>query len=317
MPTIFTYSSRPTPTATRRLSHADLTILTELNTYHYLSATQLCKLLSKKGKLLGTLSTTQTRLKHLWRREYIQRERLPTLGYDGLGPYVYSLHTKGRNTLKAVGQAVIARFRPRESRTHGLFFLPHTLPVNDVLIAAALLARQYPDLVRLDGILHERDLRRKLAVPGLGEFAGKRVSIEPDGWLDIALPTQGVRSPLLLELDRATERRQAWKEKVRRLALLVSPDASGTSPYECFFGRGAFTVAVVTLASQTRRISLQQWTAEALHELNKPHLAQHFLFTNQNPATLTPTAFYGQPHWYAATVNMSPEALLLSGRVGQ
>lgn len=315
MPTIFSYSSRHSAAPARHLSNTELGILAALNTYYYLSSAQLCKLLSRKGKLLGTLSTTQTRLKHLWQRAYIQRERLPTPGYDGLGPYVYSLHTRGRNALKASGKTVVARFRPREARTHGLYFLPHTLPVNDVLIAADLLARQYPTQIRLDGLRHERELRRKIYVAGQGEFAGKHVAIEPDGWLDIALPELGVRSPLLIELDRATERRHAWQEKVRRLSMLVSPDPSGTSPYERFFGRRAFTVIVVTLAGQGRRIALQQWSAEVFHELNRPYLARHFLFTDQNPAALPPDAFYGRGHWYAATDNPPPEALFLSGKV--
>ncbi len=291
------------------LRRADYETLFYLNRYRYLSAVQLCKLLSKEGKPLGTLSTQQARLKALWQAEYIQREAIPTFTHEGRGGYAYSLHTKGRNVVATLGASIVGRFRPAENRTHGVLFLPHSLGINDVLIGAELLARERADQVRIEDFYHERELRRQVRVRLPDGATTRTMYVEPDAWLDIVLPTQQERRPLLIEYDNDTERRKAWRQKIHGLLALVALDGQGTSPYQTFFGRTAFSFMVVTTGNDHKLRSLQQWTGEEVRAQGSEQIAPRFFFTNQSAATSSPAEFFGGRHWLSP-FQEEPTALL-------
>lgn len=299
------------------LKAVEHSLLHYLNRYHYLSAKQLCTLCSRKGKPLGTLTRMQTVCSSLTARGYLQRERVPAPTYEGSREYCYSLATPGRNALRAMGEDVAPRFRPKEAITHGLAFTAHTVEVNQVLIAGELLCRQYPALLRLDDFLHERDMKRQLRVEL--KQAGRTVPrfVEPDGFLGIGLPAREKRRSVLLELDHtghtllrtATERQKAWKQKVLGLLALITPDSSGVSPYTAFFGRKSVTFMIVTTAGERRRDNLARWTHEVLQERGESQYASLFFFTAASASACTPEEFYCGSHWITP-LNESPLPLL-------
>lgn len=299
--TAATPTGLPAPTTPLRFGQREVALLHALNRYHFLTAPQCARLLSRTGGL-GLLTRVQDKLKRLTEAGYLARQRLLPPDYGGRGGYCYTLATVGRNVLVRLGATVRPRFRPGEvgMAAHNILFLEHTLAVNDVLLAAELLARHHPDRVRLDELRHERDLKRapiRVTVT-TGGHPGQQAVI-PDGWVNLAYPVARERHCLLLELDRDSEHQPRWKRKVHGLLALLLDDASGTSPYGRAFGADLpAKVMVATTAGPRRAAALRSWTELALAEADATDLADLFFFTAASPTAETPHAFYTAAHWH-------------------
>src|SRR6266545_1582739 len=134
---------------------ADAQLLHAVQRYHAITARQLTTLLYAPS----SHTWVQTKLKRLTDAGYLQRLFLPRPSQAGSAPSVYTLSRRGMRYLADHGVDVPRRARPYKARSYTYLHLSHLLAVNDVLIAAELLARRHPQVV-LARLLHERDLQR-------------------------------------------------------------------------------------------------------------------------------------------------------------
>ena len=94
------------------ISNADEAILRALSRFHYLTATQVSRLIYPN--LSDENRYAQRRLKHLVDGKYLLRLRaLPAPRY-GQAPHVFTLATRGRQYVAALGVRVPQSFRPSE-----------------------------------------------------------------------------------------------------------------------------------------------------------------------------------------------------------
>ncbi|MGE4053436.1 MAG: replication-relaxation family protein [Vicinamibacterales bacterium] len=274
---LVSHGSRPFLTA------ADEALLRSLLRYHFLTSQQLCRLHYSSG----SLTYVQSRMKALTDKGFCQRLWLPRPGPRGSSPSVFTLGRTGLRHLERLGVDVRVRFRPSEHREHSYLFLAHTLAVNDFLIAAELVARNHQGLA-VASMLHERDLKR---APVLVEAPdGKRMSVVPDGWLDLRIDGT-FQICLALELDMGTEEQRAWRRKVRGLV------AYANGPYQEAFGTRSLTIAVATTAGEKRLLDLVRWTERELAALREEHQGDLFVVTSFYPATTSPGSLFFSPRW--------------------
>lgn len=261
-------------------------ILRALNRYHFLTAQQLCRLRYSEG----SLTYVQSLFKTLTDLGYCQRLWLPRTDQHGSSPSVYCLAIKGLNFLRSEGLDVPSRSRRSEQVRRSLYFLDHTLALNDFLIAAELLCCQLPDF-ELAGMLHERDLKQH---PFDVQVDGAHHSVIPDAWLDLRVQKRFslARVCLSVELDMGSESQSKWRRKVRSLL------AFACGPYQTVFDTRCITFAVVTTAGEKRLADLLKWTEAELQLAGEAQNASLFLFAACRPAKVPPDDLFFRPCWY-------------------
>ncbi len=270
------------PSSRFRLGVPDLKIIGALRVLSCSSAQQLLRLL---GYSPASLTYVQMRLKRLADAGYLERHYLPRPSRAGSAPLLYRLTRKSIPLLQDQGLELPYRLRPSEASAHGYLHLMHTLEVNDVLIAATVLARETPGL-ELSRIVHERALQTN---PITVTVAGETQQVIPDGFLDLRFGQE--QYCLLLELDRGTHGQQAWKRKVRGFIGLAD------GPYERVFGTTSLTFMVLTTSGEARAEMLLNWTAEELKTLNRAELDELFCIAAADPATLEPQRLFLDRYW--------------------
>lgn len=256
-------------------------ILEAVGRYHYLSADQLARLLFSPG----SLTYVRDHLKELFHARYLSRLFPPTLAPRGAHKAVYTLDRRGYAYLKGQGLEPPGRFRPSENAEREWLFMRHTQSANDLLILAALLARQDPQL-ELYRILTEHELKRQ---PVYVTVDGHRVGVVPDGWVD--LRRGDLQTCLAFELDRGTVSRKDWQRKVLALA------AYSHGPYQEAFDTESLTIAIVTTASARRLNELLTWTEAVLEDAAAEEFAPVMFFAAFDPATIEPREAFYSPIW--------------------
>jgi hypothetical protein len=282
----------------RPLSRADLAILLSVERFHYLTASQVSRLLYPNSH--DHHRYARRRLAWLAAHHYLLRlSGLPT-PWSGSAPHVFTLGREGRVVLAATQ----TYFRPAEEqdKVRNAWFMTHTLATIDVLIAAELLGRSHP--VAMPRLLTERQLRGnplRVRVPAGGDGQARSVAVIPDAWFELSVAG---RKPvgIAVELDQATEYQQRWRGKVAALS------AWATGPYRHAFANPSLTIAVVTPEAD-RRDRLRDWTAQELARIGQPELAEIFLFTDASPVATPPEAFFFGRVWYEPATH-DPVSLL-------
>jgi hypothetical protein len=275
------------------ITESDKTILLSLCRFHYLTAAQLSRLVYPK--LHDENRYAQRRLKRLADAGYVMRLRaLPEPQY-GQAPHVFTLRRKGRQLLDAWGVDMPSYYRPSEEieKARNNPFMAHTLAAIDVLIAADRLCQQHP--VTCPQVLSERALKATrvyVNLPIAGDESGRtrKTAVIPDAWFQLAVASQPLLS-IALELDRATQKQKAWRQKVHALTLWAQ------GPYRQAFDTDNLTIAVVTPTTD-RRDDLRAWTYHELAQQQSLNLADIFLFTATSPASCTPAQFFFGSIWY-------------------
>jgi hypothetical protein len=210
------------------------------------------------------------------------------------------------NHLRDDGLEVTRRYRPSEEIVLKDRFLFHTLALNNIFIAATLLAREAA-AIELVGLRHDLDLKRapvKLETGRVDPKSGEKEleSVSPDGWLNFQIQVPGrdrpVSAPLLLEIDRNTEPVKRIKRKIRGLLAYVG------DPYAAIFGTRYVTVSFLVEeaacpspeAANRRVRDLVRWIEETLAERDARTSASVFLVGSlPHPDVLSPREFFLQP----------------------
>ena len=260
----------------------DLKIVGALRVLSCATTQQLLRLL---GYSPASLTYVQTRLKHLVDGGYLERLYLPRARRAGSGPVLYRLRRKSIPILRAQGLQLPYRLRPSEARDYGYLHLLHTLTVNDLLVAATILARETPGL-ELTRIVHERELQTE---PIAVTVSGRGRQVAPDGFLEFRYrETQFCQ---LLEIDRGSHGQDSWKRKVRGLVGLAD------GPYETRFKTRSLTIVVLTTSGGERARQLLNWTIEVLASLNRQELGELFCVAALDPATFSPRKIFFDRIW--------------------
>jgi hypothetical protein len=277
-----------------RLNEVDLQILRAVNRFRYLTAEQLNRLFWPNN-IRDENRYAQRRLRQLVGAEYLLQLRDLPRPARGSAPRVHALDWRGRKHLRSLGEPVPVYYRPSETdqASRNPLFMPHTLAVIDVLIAAERFTYDCSD-VRIERLWTERDLRRlapRVAVPGVWDQSGRQVAVIPDAIFTLSVA--GVHQDFVLELDRKTERRQVWRSKTAALAYWID------SPTSRQFLTSDYVTVMVVAPDPERRDALRYWTRQELRSQGLlSRYTDVFVFTSESPVTLPPTQFFTDPHWF-------------------
>jgi len=161
----------------------------------------------------STASYCKRRLALLFHHSYLDRKFIPAPGSFGSTRAIYVLATKGARLLAHESKVDLADldWRPRDTDRE-LYFLRHTLAINDFRIYVILAAQRRGLL--LDWV-NERTLRRRGMKDHVADpkYSGEKLAIVPDGYFRLTHSDR--TAAFALELDRATVEEKPFKAKVR------------------------------------------------------------------------------------------------------
>src|SRR6266699_2117349 len=255
------------------LTHVDENILKTMYRYYYMSVAQVVKSLDYS---VNSLPTVRTRLLHLEKKGYISSIYLPTVR-KGNFPKIFYLASGGLNILRKQGFDVPHRYHATEQKEKQYLFLKHTLAVNDVLIAANRVAKQFPQVILYE-FRHERELKRDpekftITLYHETESDAEQATVwkqedfyfVPDAFLDFHIEQENktLRSAILFELDRDTIERRRFQEKIRGILTYIKSDRH-VKRYKA----RKITVAFATTGGKKRVEKMREWTR---NELAKTH----------------------------------------------
>lgn len=261
---------------------------------HIATAKQLCRL----HYSMGSIKAVKAKLRKLCDQGYVQLDAIPTKFTRS--PYYYALDKLGMQYLQQAGMDVNLYFRSSKEVNKHALFIEHTLEVNDILIAAALLKRSNASYW-LDSFMHERSLKHN---PYKVSWQGGRFALIPDAFLDfrVRVPEGLRRMPILLEHDRGSEEQKYFRRRIRAYLTLLK-----TETFKKLFQVRSVTVAFTTTAGQSRLGRLREWTRQELQ--NEPkEVGLMFCFTALEKP-LEPQTIWLAPRWYTPYDNQ-PISLL-------
>lgn len=268
----------PLPQLLAYKPHRD--VLAMVGHYHWVTSLQVQRYLGYANKQYGNKL-----LKELTQAGYLSDANWVPKAQKSPGnpPTVWSLTPRGGKALASMGIEVDRRITYSVDRSQS--FMAHTNAVNDALIACELFALEQP-AVELIGFLHEETFKRE------------QINPKPDGWVSYRIGDR--EGALLLEIDRGTEGKRKWIEKVvAYMDFIEGPQ----SRYKALGDPERVQVAVVVRTNPTQRIKdaqercaeLIDWTEQALGS----DLGPLFAFTDVDPVLVSPTTFFTGPHWFS------------------
>lgn len=188
------------------------------------------------------------------------------------------LARRGVAFLRKLGFDVSILPYPSEKKEQKSLFIPHSLTVNHVLIAARLLEKTVPD-IRLASMKHELFLKRTMK------------GVVPDGWLDFRLHEKE-QVCFSLEVDRGTEDQKPFRQKIRELVRF----AKGS--YTKVFETPSITIVFATPAGTHRLNTIRAWIEKELTEMHETSEADLFRLGEIPDTELDPRWLFLEPHWY-------------------
>jgi len=278
-------------------------ILTAIFHHHIMTTEQVTRLLYSQN----SIADVRKLLRALEQATYLTVRYLHRTTPVGSLPKLYTLDLDGFNYLKKQGLDMPPRFRRLDDKESASTFLPHTLAVNDVLIAAETLQKSFP-AIALYGYKHELDLKREKAIVVViekrtdeGKGEKETIKVIPDLFLDFRIQQPEREKPyrccMFIEIDLNTEGQRKIRQKVRAFLEFVK---SG----ECLtrFGTKNPTIGFINFdGGQKRREELQTWAEAELKTTKEPHFwTDMFVFTAapDKPAIVNGEELYLSPVWY-------------------
>jgi len=249
------------------------TILKSVYTYSYLTAKQVCRLHYSPG----SFTRVEQLLKELKDNTYLHWDFLPVKRRFGSSPAYYRLAKRGVSYLRMLGFDTSILPYPSEKKEVKTIFLPHTMAVNDVLIASSLLPRFAPDITLVE-MRHELLLKRTMKSP-----------VIPDGWLDFRRDNE--QTCFWLEVDRGTEDVKVFRQKIRALVTFAQ------TSYQAVFGTSSITILVATTAGTVRLNTIRKWIEQELTEMQQTREADLFRIAAIPEGELDPMRLFFDSCW--------------------
>jgi hypothetical protein len=245
------YRRASTPPA-MQLTARDVRVLNAVCDMRFLTREQVQQLLFSPS----TASYCKRRLALLYHNTYLERIYVPSLNAFGSTRAIYTLAPRGAGVVardRKVDERELdwrARHNDRE-----LYFMRHTLAINDFRIALTLAAQERGMSLswRDERALWRREMKDYVEDP---KHRGHRLAVVPDGYF--TLEGHGHNNAFALEIDGATVEEKPFKEKVRAYG-----EWKVTGAYEERYGtkspRVLWVVADVSRDS-TRLERIKRWT---------------------------------------------------------
>jgi len=209
----------------------------------------------------------------------------------------------GARYLQQAGLDINEAFRAGKEVDKHALFAAHTLELNDIIIAAALLKRSAPTFW-LESFIHERELKRK---PYKATWQGGSFSLIPDAFLTFRMiipDGRQRRMPIVIEHDRGSEGQPYFRRRIRAYLMMLRNEG-----YKELFGVGGITVAFTTSADVERLKKMREWTIKELETTGEaPSIGNVFHFTLLTKP-IEPRRLWIEPCWYTLYDNQ-PVALL-------
>ena len=280
------------------LSEREEAILQAVNTYRFLTTSQVCRLFFSEnsynyaGRLLKGLADT----------EYLVRFPLPSTE-RGNRELLYTLGRPGIKFLKSIG-CDMQMWSKNALLPPSYLHMQHSLAVNDFLIAGAVLVKQVPT-ISLRALHHEWLLKHNPLTVSLGNA---EVGIVPDGFLDFRLHIHGTtyQTGVWVEVDRGTEDQGCIKQKVRALYTVLAREM-----YRDYLQTGSMVVAFATTAGAPRLKALRLWVEEELKALGATESNEFFFLAVLSPEP-DPQTLFLRPLWTMPFVEQGQPLLDLS-----
>jgi hypothetical protein len=278
-------------------------MLSALAQFDYLTAAQITRLCYSEN----SLSFVRKKLAALTHAGFVLAlpRQLVTL------PRIYTLTSTGYTYAAALDIQAARRVRPVDERdkAKNLLFLQHTLAVNDVLIAAHLLAQTHPTIV-LTRMYIERELKRKIyvAFPELRQ----NICIEPDASCEFTIHGEW-EDFFFIEVYRNLPPME-WRFKQKIAGYVTS---ALTGQHEALFHTPVLSVAVLAQTPERAETggmvaTLKRWTEEALTDIGQLEQGGRFFFTSIDPATASPEELFLSPVWEQAFGTIKTPLLVLA-----
>lgn len=248
-------------------------MLKVMSTYRYMTAIDVAHCLFSPKSLTHVRSI----LKRLAggddgkERQCLYRFPLPS-GKAGNPERIFTLGAAGREVVQSLGIPVDWYYRPSKTGRLSGSYLTHQLLLTRFVICACRFTDQNPDYTLADVKLCY-ELERRIE-----KREGE--AVVPDAWLHFERVLDGVRFPILLEIDRGSEFQERYKNHVRgRIEFIRSGD------YARILGTPAVIIAYATTGriqtlADSRRKTMAAWTMEVLRELEIENWAGIFRFTS-------------------------------------
>jgi hypothetical protein len=244
-------------------------ILRTVHFYRYMTALDVTHLIFSPGSLTHVRDILKVLCggQDYASDQYLYRFPLTQFS-SGKTEKIFTLGSRGRDFLaNDLGLPVDWYFRPTHIKhlSHGL--IVHNLTLTRFLVAARVWCRSRPGIV-IPKLHISYEMER---APGKVEVIrdGKRVSVKviPDAWILFENTKAQLRSPVLLEIDRGREYKDAFKEHVRSRIEFIKSGAYG----QMFEGKGC-VIAYATTGElpeyrESRLTAMCGWTMDVLSEM--------------------------------------------------
>jgi hypothetical protein len=232
----------------------------------------------------STASYCKRRLALLFHNSYLDRKFIPAPNSFGSTKAIYCLASKGAQLLAHELKADID-WRPRDAERE-LYFLRHTLAINDFRVCAILAAQRLS--LTLDWVI-ERTLRRAEMKDYVADprHAGEKLAVVPDGYF--RLSDESKRLSFALELDRSTVEEKPVKTKVRAYG-----EWKVTGAYQKRFGTDSLRVLFVVASTDRdpQRVErLKRWCEAE---------GGRSLFWFADASDVNQDSIFSQPIWQVA-----------------
>jgi len=276
------YRRASTPPA-MQLTARDVRVLSAVCDMRFLTREQVQQLLFSPS----TASYCKRRLALLYHNGYLERIYVPSMNAFGSTKAIYTLAPKGASLVARDRKLEVRElhWRPHHNDRE-LYFMRHSLAINDFRIALTLAAQERGLALSWsdERMLRRREMKDYVEDP---KHQGRRLAVVPDGYF--TLEGHDHSSAFALEIDRATVEEKPFKEKVRAYG-----EWKLTGAYERRYGtkslRILWVVADVSRDS-TRLERIKCWTeAEGGRSL--------FWFAMLDD--LTPAGILQEPLWQVA-----------------
>ena len=151
----------------------------------------------------------QRRLSH---NKYLSAIEKPTHAGYGSSKRVYCLSQRGKEVISFMHDGMDPKnikWNKKNNQVE-IYFLEHTLAVNDVRVAFTISAKSLGYELKWIPEWELKALKEKVRDP---ENPGKSLAVTPDGYF--LLKGEGKEARFFIEADRATETNRRWKDKIR------------------------------------------------------------------------------------------------------
>ena len=154
----------------------------------------------------------QRRLSLLYHNKYLSAIHKPTHAGYGSSKRAYCLSKRGKEVISFMYDGMDSKnikWNKKNNQVE-IYFLEHTLAVNDVRVAFTISARSLGYELKWIPEWELKALKEKVRDP---ENPGKSLAVTPDGYF--LLKGEGKKASFFVEADRATETNRRWKDKIR------------------------------------------------------------------------------------------------------